>query len=240
VRRVDLQILKYSVPKLSPDLLKSHKVVTSKEEWQTHRDITLAKEKALMKQNDALYKEILSQPWLKIDKTYSFDTNEGRKTLQELFGTKNQLAVYHFMFGTDDEEGCGGCSFLTDQFQGVSTHLAQRDTAFVLVSSAPLEKINKFKARMGWTDKFEWVSSNACPEFNVDYGCKTASGGEMFAFSTWYKEKDTICLTYLTSRRGTEAMIPVYAILDRVAKGRDEVGHGWKYPMSWVKHHDKY
>jgi len=200
----------------------------------------LAKEKALMKQNDALYEEIRSQPWLKVDKTYTFDTNEGKKTLQELFGTKNQLAIYHFMLGPEDEEGCSGCSFLTDQYQGVSIHLAQRDVAFVLVSSAPLNKINMFKARMGWTDKFEWVSSGNCPEFNVDCGCKTPSGGEMFAFSTWYKEGDTVCLTYLTSNRGTEVLVPVYEILDRVAKGRDEKGHGWKYPMAWVRHHDKY
>jgi len=226
---------------ISPsNLLQSHKLVASKAEWEKHHDDLLVKEKALMKQHDALYEEIRSQPWLKIDETYTFDTNQGKKTLQDLFGNKSQLAVYHFMLGPEDEEGCPGCSFVTDQFQGVSIHLAQRDVAFVLVSSAPLEKINKFKARMGWSDKFEWVSSSACQKFNVDCGCTTPSGGEMFAFSTWYKEGDTLCLTYLTSGRGVEVMIPVYAILDRVGKGRDEVGHGWKYPMAWVKRHDQY
>jgi len=136
------------------------------------------------------------------------------------------------------EEGCSGCSFVSEYWDPILRHLPQRDTAFVAISAAPASKIAEFQKRMGWT--FPWVSSSSlgshAEEFQELCGTKTSSGSEMFAFSTWYKEGGEVYLTYLTTNRGCDVLLPINAVLDRVAKGRDEGGR----PMPWVKLHDQY
>src|ERR1700737_2491114 len=124
--------------------------VGSRNEWIAPRKALLAEEKALTRARDRLSAERRALPWVKVEKTYVFDTADGKKTLAELFGGKSQLLVYHFMLGPGWEEGCPSCSYLADHFDGAVIHLAQRDVAFLAVSRAPLPEIEAFKKRMGW------------------------------------------------------------------------------------------
>ncbi len=144
-----------------------HPKVVSQAEWVAARKELLAKEKSLTRQRDALAEERNKLPWVKVDKKYEFETAGGKKTLAELFGGASQLAIYHFMFGPDWEQGCPSCSLLGDHMDGMGIHLAQRDVKLTMVSRAPLAKIEAFKKRMGW--KFPWASSYGS-EFNFDYG----------------------------------------------------------------------
>jgi len=144
-----------------------HPKVVSQAEWVAARKELLAKEKSLTRQRDALAEERNKLPWVKVDKKYEFETAGGKKTLAELFGGASQLAIYHFMFGPDWEQGCPSCSLLGDHMDGMGIHLAQRDVKLTMVSRAPLAKIEAFQKRMGW--KFPWASSYGS-EFNFDYG----------------------------------------------------------------------
>lgn len=227
--------------------------VVSQEEWIAARKELLAKEKSLTRQRDALAEERRRLPWVKVDKSYIFDTRQGKKSFAELFAGKSQLAIYHFMFGPDWEQGCPSCSLLADHFDNLAIHLAQRDVRFMIVSRAPLPKIDEFKKRMGW--KFPWVSSYGA-DFNRDFGVSVAKedaqkehiynyaltkfpSEERPGMSIFYKNSDgQVFHTYSVYGRGLEDFMSVYAILDRVPKGRDEAGlsHG----MAWVRHHDRY
>jgi len=142
-----------------------HKVVLQAE-WVAARKELLAKEKEFTRQRDAISAERRKLPWVKVEKGYTFDTPNGKKTLAELFGRKSQLIVYHFMFGPGWEEGCPSCSLLGDHFDGSLVHLAHRDVTLTAVSRAPLAQIEAFKKRMGW--HFPWASSNGS-DFNIDY-----------------------------------------------------------------------
>ena len=144
-----------------------HPKVVSRAEWLAARKALLAKEKELTRHRDALNAERRRLPMVKIEKDYVFDAPGGKKSLRELFADKNQLMVYHFMFGPDWEEGCRSCSLLSDHIDGANWHLPQRDVRLLAVSRAPLAKIEEFKKRMGW--RFEWVSSLGS-DFNFDYG----------------------------------------------------------------------
>jgi predicted dithiol-disulfide oxidoreductase (DUF899 family) len=140
--------------------------VVSRDAWIEARQRHLAREKEFTRLRDRLSAERRALPWVKVDKNYVFKTPDGDVTLAELFDGRSQLIVYHFMLGPDWDEGCRGCSFWTDNFQGVDVHLAARDVTLIAVSSAPPDRIEKFKSRMGWTHK--WVSS-AGGDFNRDY-----------------------------------------------------------------------
>ena len=140
--------------------------IVSHEEWLVARKAHLAEEKAFTRARDALSRKRRELPWEKVEKNYVFDGPNGKETLAGLFGKNSQLVVYHFMFGPDWQEGCPSCSLLADHFDGLVTHLAQRDVAFVVVSRAPLPQIEAFKRRMGW--HFKWVSSLGS-DFNFDY-----------------------------------------------------------------------
>src|ERR1700735_3877361 len=120
--------------------MQAHKIV-SRDEWLVARKAHLAEEKAFTKARDALSKKRRELPWVKVDKTYVFDTPDGKRTLAELFGGKSQLIIYHFMLGPGWEAGCPSCSYLADHFDGVVIHLAQRDVTFLAVSRAPLPQI---------------------------------------------------------------------------------------------------
>jgi predicted dithiol-disulfide oxidoreductase (DUF899 family) len=237
---------------MSPGTVEQPKVV-SEAEWIEARKELLLKEKALTRQRDALAEERRKLPWVKVDKNYVFLTASGEKTLGELFGGKSQLVLYHFMLGPEWEQGCPSCSLLGDHLDGMGIHLAVRDVRLMIVSRAPLEKIDAFRKRMGW--KFPWVSSYGS-EFNFDFGVsvpKEDVGKEVIynynlskfpsderpGLSVFYKNANgEVFHTYSMYARGLEDLLGVYVILDRVPKGRDEAGltHG----MAWVRHHDRY
>jgi predicted dithiol-disulfide oxidoreductase (DUF899 family) len=141
--------------------------IVSRDEWLAARKDLLAKEKELTKTRDALRQARGAMPWLKIEKNYIFEGPAGQVTLVDLFKGRNQLFVYHLMFGPDWDEPCQRCSFNMDHVDGALIHLGQRDVTFSAVSKAPFAKIEPFKKRMGW--RFNWVSSYG-NDFNRDYG----------------------------------------------------------------------
>ena len=143
-----------------------HKVV-SREEWAAARKELLAHEKGHTHLGDELARQRREQPWVRVEKEYRFETHDGTRTLAELFDGRSQLVVYHFMFGPSYEAGCPTCSSIADAVNGVVPHLNARDVTMLFVSQAPLEKLQAYKRRMGWS--FTWVSS-ANSEFNVDLG----------------------------------------------------------------------
>src|SRR4051795_676503 len=138
----------------------------TREEWLAARLELLAVEKELTRQSDELARRRQELPWVRIDKEYRFDTDEGSASLADLFQGRSQLLVYHFMFGPDYTAGCPSCSSIADGFNGVAVHLANHDVMLTAVSRAPLAKLQAFKKRMGWT--FPWASSSAS-DFNQDY-----------------------------------------------------------------------
>ena len=140
--------------------------VVSQEVWLAARRALMAKEKAHMRAGDALAAERRALPWVKVDKAYVFNTNAGPRTLAELFDGRGQLIVHHLMYGADWAAACPGCSFQAEHIDGPAPHLEQHDTTILAVSSAALDKLNAYKARMGW--RFEWVSAGNT-DFNRDF-----------------------------------------------------------------------
>jgi predicted dithiol-disulfide oxidoreductase (DUF899 family) len=230
-----------------------HRVV-NQEEWLTARRTLLEKEKAFTRLRDELSQARRDLPWVRVDKTYTFEGQDGRLTLADLFDGKGQLLVYHFMLGPDWQEGCPSCSFWADNYNGIDVHLAQRDTALVAVSRAALASIEAYKKRMGWS--FRWVSSLGS-DFNFDFGVSfdkarqaegalnynfgtTSFGGEEAPGLSAFRRGDdgAVYRTYSTYARGLDAFNGAYQLLDVTSKGRDESGLPW--PMAWVKRHDRY
>jgi predicted dithiol-disulfide oxidoreductase (DUF899 family) len=228
--------------------------VVSQDEWLAARKALLAKEKEATHLRDTLNAERIALPWVKVEKEYTFDTHEGKKTLAELFGGRSQMIVYHFMFGPDWDAGCPGCSFLSDHLDGALPHLEHHDVTVTVVSRAPLEKIEAYRKRMGW--KFPWVSSFG-GDFNYDYGVsftkedvaegsfynyeKTpgradADESELPGMSAFTKnETGNVFHTYSAYGRGSEEWIGALMILDQAPKGRNE-----GTTMDFVKRHDEY
>ena len=135
-------------------------------EWLAARRALLDAEKTLTRQSDELARRRQALPWVRVDKTYRFDTEHGPATLDDLFGGRSQLLVYHFMFGPDYKAGCPSCSALADGFDGFAVHLANHDVTLAAVSRAPLAKLLAYRQRMGW--RFPWASSDG-GEFNFDF-----------------------------------------------------------------------
>jgi predicted dithiol-disulfide oxidoreductase (DUF899 family) len=142
-----------------------HKIGT-REEWLAARLELLEAEKELTRRSDALAQQRQELPWVRIDKSYRFDTDEGSASLADLFKGRSQLLVYHFMFGPDYKAGCPSCSGIADGFNGIAVHLANHDVMLWAVSRAPLDKLQAYKQRMGWT--FPWASSVG-GDFNYDF-----------------------------------------------------------------------
>jgi predicted dithiol-disulfide oxidoreductase (DUF899 family) len=142
-----------------------HKTGT-REEWIAMRLALLAEEKELTHRSDALAQKRRDLPWVRVDKRYRFETDQGSASLSDLFNGRSQLLVYHFMFGPDYKAGCPSCSSIADGFSGITVHLANHDVSLIAVSRAPLPKLQAFKKRMGWT--FPWASSFG-GDFNLDY-----------------------------------------------------------------------
>jgi predicted dithiol-disulfide oxidoreductase (DUF899 family) len=219
--------------------------VVSEQEWRRARERLLAKEKEATRARDALAAERRRLPMVRIEKDYVFEGPDGTARLVDLFEGRRQLVLYHFMFAPDVDgwptAGCPGCSMFVDQV-GHLAHLHARDTSFVLVSRAPLDKIETYKERMGWT--IPWYSS-AGSDFNADFGVTTDSG-ETFGLSVFLRDGNDVFRTYFTSGRGVEALGSVWTFLDLTPFGRQE---DWEdspagYPQTeryeWWRRHDEY
>jgi predicted dithiol-disulfide oxidoreductase (DUF899 family) len=141
----------------------------TREEWLTARLQLLETEKELTRRSDELAQRRQELPWVRIDKEYGFETDEGRASVADLFRGRSQLLVYHFMFGPDYKAGCPSCSAIADGFNGFAVHLAHHDVMLSAVSRAPLAKLQAYKRRMGWT--FPWASSLSS-DFNVDFNVR--------------------------------------------------------------------
>jgi predicted dithiol-disulfide oxidoreductase (DUF899 family) len=228
-----------------------HEVVT-RDEWLLERKALLGREKELTRLYDQICAERRALPWVKIGKNYMFDGPDGRVTLGDLFDGRNQLMVYHFMFGPDWDEGCPGCSFFADHVDGARQHFENADLSFAAVSRAPWEKIAPFKERMGWN--FPWVSSFGS-DFNYDFHVsftpeQIANKDVVYNFersdetmdelpggSVFFKNTaGEILHTYSSYGRGGESLIGAFQFLDLVPKGRNETTS----IMDWVRHHDRY
>src|SRR5919204_2424091 len=129
----------------------------TREEWQAERDSLLAEEKELTRRSDELAWKRRELPWVPVEEDYRFETDDGTKSLAELFDGRSQLLIYHFMYGPDYEGGCPVCSSIADNLNPNAVHLAARDTKLMLVSRAPLEKLQAYKQRMGWS--IDWAST---------------------------------------------------------------------------------
>ncbi|WP_233808196.1 DUF899 domain-containing protein [Paraburkholderia sp. HP33-1] len=233
--------------------------VVSRTEWLAARKQLLAREKELTRQRDALSAARRDLPMVKLDKAYTFDGPNGRATLRDLFGSHRQLIVYHFMFDPEWEAGCPSCSHCADNFAGAIVHLNARDTAFAVVSRAPLEKIEAFRKRMGWT--FPWYSS-AGSDFNYDFhvtldeaagsvehnfenaatlvkaGKLWAAQGELPGLSVFLRDGANVFHTYSAYQRGLDLLLNTYNYLDLTPLGRqDDDGPN---PQAWIRHHDRY
>ncbi len=239
--------------------------IVSQAEWLAARKALLAKEKELTHLRDALNAERRRLPMVRIDKDYLFDGATGKMSLGDLFDGRRQLIVYHFMLDPSWEEGCPSCSLIVDNI-GHLSHLHARDTSLVLVSRAPLAKIEPFRKRMGWT--VPWYSSFGS-EFNTDFrvtadetvapveynyrdkatlerlGQTYHVKGELPGASVFLRDGELIYHTYSTYARGLDLLIGTYNYLDLTPLGRQE---DWEEPagrsngpmMGWVRHHDQY
>src|SRR5690349_16251618 len=138
----------------------------TREQWLTARLELLEAEKDLTRRSDEVARRRQELPWVRVEKDYRFDTDEGRASLADLFRGCSQLLVYHFMFGPDYKAGCPSCSSIADGFNGFAVHLANHDVMLWAVSRAPLDKLQGYKRRMGWT--FRWASAQG-GEFNFDF-----------------------------------------------------------------------
>jgi len=238
-----------------------HKVGT-REQWLNARSALLEREKELTRRNDELARERRELPWVPIEKEYSFETEDGTKTLAELFDGRSQLIVYHFMFGPEYEAGCPVCSSSADGFDAAVPHLKARDVTFLSISRAPLAKLRAYKRRMGWG--FPWASSSGT-DFNFDFDvsatkeqlapllerglppvltqmaaeCGTDPAGYMTerqALSAFALSDGVVYHTYSAYARGVEIVMGFYALLDRAPKGRNE-GDSTEF---WIRRHDEY
>jgi predicted dithiol-disulfide oxidoreductase (DUF899 family) len=227
--------------------------ILSREDWTAARLKLLDEEKAFTRARDKLSAARRALPWEKVETNYVFDSERGSVNFADLFAGRGQLLVYHFMFGPDWEAGCKSCSFWGDNFERIVVHLNHRDVTLVLISRAPLERLNAYRKRMGWT--FEWVSSLgnsfnhdfavsfskdelASPTKNYNFGTQKFGMEEAPGISVFAKDDGAIYRTYSTFSRGLDMLNGAYHLLDLVPKGRDE--EGLSYGMEWLRRRDEY
>src|SRR2546421_7742204 len=238
-----------------------HKVGT-KQEFDAARDELLKEEKELTRRSDELARKRRELPWVPVEKDYRFETEDGTKTLADLFDGRSQLLVYHFMFGPPYEAGCPVCSSIADTLAPQVIHLRARDTTLLLASRAPLEKLLAYRERMGWS--IDWVSSGGS-DFNRDLGflhtaeelrpflegeipatveqnarmCGTDAAGyvtEGPGLSAYALSNGNVYRTYVSTARGLELAMPYYGLLDRTPMGRNEGDS----QVFWLRRHDEY
>ena len=223
--------------------------IVSEQEWQAARDELLVKEKEATRTQDALAAERRRLPMVEIDEDYVLEGPDGKASLLDLFEEHRQLVLYHFMFGPNQDEGCDGCSMVIDQIPHLA-HLHARNTSFAVVSRAPIDKIEPFRERMGWT--VPWYSSFDS-DFNVDLGVSPETprvgeyqDGETFGLSVFLRDGDRVFRTYFTRGRGVETLGTVWTLLDVTPLGRQEEwedtpeGRPQTKPYQWWRHHDRY
>jgi len=204
----------------------AHPRISSSDEWLIARKTLLAHEKELTKHYDRVSAERRRLPMVKLEKTYLFDGPEGKRSLYDLFDGHRQLIVYHFMFDPAWENGCDGCTGYVNELADLSM-LPARDTQFVLISRAPLDKLQAYKARKGW--QHPWYSSFGT-DFNYDFQV-TTDKGETHGLSVFFRIDDAIFHTYSTYNRGTESLTDTYRLLDMTPYGRQE---DWEdSPSGW-------
>jgi predicted dithiol-disulfide oxidoreductase (DUF899 family) len=232
-----------------------HKVGT-REEWLAASRELVEAEKEHMRRGDALAAKRRELPWVPVEKDYSFETEQGTKSLADLFEGRSQLLVYHFMFGfgfrvDEDNPGCTGCSFVADHFDGVRPHLNGRDVTLVAESIAPLDQLLSYKERMGWG--FPWVSSLGT-DFRFDFGAafteEQQREGADYNFrhiekppwpqregmSVFFALEDgMVCHTYSSYDRGVEQFMGAFRYLDAAPLGRND-----DRKTSWWRRHDEY
>jgi predicted dithiol-disulfide oxidoreductase (DUF899 family) len=230
-----------------------HRIV-SRQAWNGARLRLRAEEKKLFKAHDRLKARRRALPWVRIEKDYVFDGPGGRESLADLFGGKKQLVVYHFMFAPGGE-ACPHCSFWADHYDGISAHLGQRDTAFVVISRASPPELRAHQRRMGW--KFKWVSSGRT-DFNYDFHVSfrpedIQDGSARYNYvpidpdmadvpdregaSAFYRDRSGLYHTYSTFARGIDLLNGTYNFLDLTALGRHENPEA---SQDWVDYHDRY
>jgi predicted dithiol-disulfide oxidoreductase (DUF899 family) len=238
--------------------------IVDPEQWQAAREELLEREKAHTRMGDELARQRRELPWVRVDKQYRFDTEQGKRTLAELFDGRSQLLVYHFMFGPSYQAGDPVNSSIADTLDALVPHLQARDVTPVLVSQGPLEKLQAYKRRMGW--RLRWVSA-APGDFNLDFGASApeqlgqaivppqdglppivaqnaaAAGTDVVGYlteapvvSVFAHQDGVVYQSYATTWRGVEFLMGYYPILDRMPKGRDE-DDGWQL---WLRRHDEY
>ena len=238
-----------------------HRVGTQAE-WQAARDELLAQEKQLTRRNDELARKRRELPWVPVEEDYRFETDDGVRSLAQLFDGHSQLLVYHFMFGPEYTAGCPVCSSIADNLAPNAIHLAARDVKLVLVSRAGLAKLQDYRKRMGW--RIDWASTVGS-EFNRSLGFLYTEeelrpfleGGvppavEHFAgacgvdaatyvaegpgLSVYILQDGTVHRTYVTTTRGLEPTMGYYGLLDRTPIGRNEEDE----QVLWLRRHDEY
>lgn len=226
-----------------PSTTLAHPPVVSRSDWLMRRKALLAEEKELTKQRDRINAQRRRLPMVKLEKPYVFDGPKGQTRLLDLFEGRRQLIVYHFMFDPAWEKGCMGCTGLVNALGDLSM-LAERDTTFALISRAPLEKLERYKAAQGW--HLPWVSSFNS-DFNYDFhvtqdksvapiqynyrdekelasrpGGSYFTKGECHGMSVFFQIDDTVFHTYSTYGRGVESLTDSYSLLDITPYGRQE------------------
>jgi predicted dithiol-disulfide oxidoreductase (DUF899 family) len=228
--------------------------VGSRDEWLAERKELLDAEKEHFRQKDDLARRRQELPWVPIEKEYVFETDEGTKTLTDLFNGRSQLLVYHFMFGVGynvDEQnpGCTGCSFVADHFDAAIPHLNGHGVTLVAESLAPLDELRPYKERMGW--RFPWVSSGR-GDFKYDFGAafneEQQRHGAEYNFrkvvelpsqreglSAFALDDGVLHHTYSTYDRGVEQFMGTFGYLDVAPLGRNE-----EAASDWWRRHDEY
>src|SRR5438067_261937 len=161
----------------------------TREQWLKARLDLLKAEKELTRRSDEVARQRQELPWVRIEKEYRFDTDEGKGSLADLFRGRSQLLVYHFMFGPDYKAGCPSCSAIADGFNGITTHLANHDVMLWAVSRAPLAKLQEFKRRMGWT--FPWASS-VDGDFNADFSASFTEEEQRKGIEYNYEQEEPV------------------------------------------------
>jgi len=239
-----------STPSPTPTLA-GHQVV-SRDEWIAARKRHLQHEKELTRMRDRLAEERRALPWVRVDKTYTFDTPDGPRALAELFGANSQLVVYSFMLAPGAAQGCSGCSFMADHLQGPLVHLQNHDVSVRLVARAPVAEIAAYWRRMGWTLPY---ASAGGTDFSLDYGVQftpeqlaskrivynyeeqDAWGEDLHGMHVFYKDPaGAIFHTYSSYARGADALLTTYGVLDLTPKGRNEASE----MSDWMRRHDEY
>ena len=198
-----------------------HKFGT-REAWAVARAELLSREKELTRMGDEVARQRRELPWVRVDKAYRFQTEDGPKALADLFDGRSQLLIYQFMFGPDWEGGCPTCSSTADSFDGVLAHLDANDVTMICVSHAPIEKLLAYRKRMGW--RFDWVSSSD-GDFNFDYGVSASVEGTHEPAIPDLEANELVLLKLLKEQPSVGDSLPLIAARNARATGTSPEGY---------------